>query len=105
MADGHLEALRDAIDADHDLGSVLACDPGGHLADRPQPIDSDAATLRDGRVLDRLPGGGEDVGEEQEVLVRLAVLGHLDRPEMSLGNAQELRLSARNLAVELRVAE
>ena len=52
----------------------------------------------------RLPGGGQDVGEEQEAVVGRA-LGDLDRPVVGLRDAQELRLAARHLAVELGVAE
>ena len=70
----------------------------------PSPITRPAAALRDLRVLDRLPGGGQDVGEEQEAIVRRA-LGDLDRPVLRLRHAQELRLAARHLPVELGVAE
>ena len=52
----------------------------------------------------RLPGRGQHVGEVEEALVRRA-LGHLDRPELGLRDAQVLRLAARHLAVQLGVAE
>jgi hypothetical protein len=55
-------------------------------------------------VFNRLPGGGQDVGEEQVAIVGRS-LGHLDRPVVGLGNAQELGLAAGDLAVQLGVAE
>ncbi len=86
VAAGHLQALRYGIDPDHRLGTLVAGDSRAHLSDRPEPVDGDAAALRDRRVLDRLPGGRQDVGEEQVALVRRPVLWHLDRPEVGLGH-------------------
>jgi hypothetical protein len=78
-------------------------DPAGHVADRPEPEHDDAAAVRDAGVLDRLPGGGQDVRQVDEALVRRA-LGDLDRVVAGVRHAQVLRLSARHLAVQLRIA-
>ena len=75
-----------------------------HVPDRAEAEDGDRAAVGDVRVLDRLPGGGEDVGEVDEAVVRWA-LGDLDRPVLRLRDAQVLGLPAGHLAVELRVAE
>ena len=56
------------------------------------------------RELEGLPRRRQDVGEEQEALVG-RTLGDLDRPEVRLGDPQQLGLPAGDLAVELRVAE
>ena len=70
----------------------------------PRPSTTTRAAVGDRRVLDRLPGGRQHVGEVEEALVGRA-LGHLDRPVLRLRHAQELGLAAGHLAVELRVAE
>ena len=70
----------------------------------PRPSTTTLPPSRDVGVLDRLPGGRQDVGEEQEAVVRRA-LGHLDRAVLRLRDAQELGLPAGHLAVELGVAE
>ena len=59
-----LEALRDVVDPEDLACAFVAGDPGGHLTDRPEAEDGDRATVGDRRVVDRLPGGGEDIGEE-----------------------------------------
>ena len=107
----HLDAVRPRaedplgheVDADH-AGALVLGDARAHVADRAEAEHRDRPALRDVRVLDRLPGGGEDVGEVDEAVVRRA-LGHLDRPVLRLRDAQELGLPAGDLAVELRVAE
>src|SRR3712207_6863739 len=55
-------------------------------------------------VLQRLPRGRQHVGEEEEPVVRVLVR-HLDRQEVGERDAEVLRLAARDLAVELAVAE
>ena len=79
-------------------------DPAGHVADRAEAEHEQGATLGHVGVRDRLPGGGQDVGEEHEALVRRA-LRHLDRHELGLRHPQVLRLGARHLAVQLAEAE
>jgi hypothetical protein len=98
-----LEPLGDEVDADHPRALVPG-DPPGHLPDRPEPEDRDRPALRDRRVLDRLPRRRQDVGEEDEALVRRP-LRDLDRAEMGHRDAQVLGLAARDLAVEFRIAE
>ena len=85
-------------------GAAVLGDARAHVADRAEAEDRDRAAVGDVRVLDRLPRGGQDVGEVDEAVVRRA-LGHLDRPVLGLRHAQELGLAAGHLAVELRVAE
>jgi len=96
--------LGHEVDPDHGLRTEVLRDPRAHLADRPEPEHGDAAALGNRRVLHGLPGGREDVGEEQEAVVGRA-LGNLDRPVVRLRDAQQLRLTAGHLPVELGVAE
>ena len=60
----------------------------------PRPITATLPPCGSLRVLDRLPRGRQDVGEEQEAVVGRAV-GHLDRAVLRLRHAQELGLAAR----------
>src|SRR6185295_15585820 len=62
------------------------------------------AALGDIRELDGLPGRRQHVGQVEEPVVRRA-LWDLDRAELSLWHAQVLGLAARDLAIELGVAE
>ena len=94
VAARHLQALGDVVDAEDPRRALVAGDPRRHLADRAEAEDRDRAALGDRRVVDRLPGGGEDVGEEEVALVG-AALRHLDRPELRLRHPQVLGLAAR----------
>ena len=98
------QALGHEIEADHRAGAEMLGDPRGHLADRSQPDDRDAAAVGDLRVLHGLPGGGQDVGQEEEAVVGRP-FGDLDGAVMGLGHAQELGLPTGHLPVELGVAE
>ena len=98
------QALGHQVQPDDRAGAQVLGDPRRHLADRAQADDGHAAAVGDLGVLHGLPRRGQDVGEEQEAVVRRA-LGNLDRPVVGLRDAQQLRLAARHLAVELRVAE
>jgi hypothetical protein len=102
-AAGAREAVGHAIDADH-APALMDRDARGHVADRAKPQDEQGPAVRHARVLHRLPCGRQHVGEEQVAVVRRA-LGDLDRQEVPERDAQELRLAARDLAVELRVSE
>ena len=86
-------------------GAAVLGDAACHLADRAEAED-ERRCRPSGivRVLDRLPGGRQHVGEEEEAVVGRA-LGHLDRPVLGLRHAQVLGLAAGHLAVELGVAE
>ena len=97
------EPLGHAVDADHAL-ALVDRDPRGHVADRAEPEHEQGPPVRHAGVLHRLPRGRQHVGEEQVAVVRRP-LGDLDRQEVAERDAQELRLAARHLAVELRVAE
>src|SRR5690606_36166968 len=74
------------------------------LAYRPQSEDGDRASLRNGGVFDCLPGGGEDVGEEEITVVRV-VVAHGDRPEIRVRDPEKLCLAPGHRAVQLGVAE
>ena len=104
VALGEREPLGHEVEAEHAPGAAVLGDPGTHLADRAEAEDGDAAALGDRGVLDRLPRGGQDVGEVDEALVGRA-LGDLDRAVVGLRDAQQLGLAAGDLAVELGVAE
>jgi hypothetical protein len=78
-------------------------DPRGHVADRAEAEDRDAAAIGHACVLHRLPGGRQHVGEVYEPLVR-AVLRQLDRAVVGVLDSHVLGLAAGDLAVELRVA-
>ena len=89
------------------MASAVVGDARAHLADGPQPEDRHAASLGDAGVLDRLPGGGQDVGEVDETFVGQAFgfLGHLDRHVVRQGDTQELGLPAGYLPIELAEPE
>ena len=70
----------------------------------PRPSTATRTAVGHLRVLDRLPRRRQHVGQEQEAVVGRPV-GDLDRPVLRLRDAQELRLAAGDLAVELGVAE
>jgi hypothetical protein len=89
-----LEALGHEVDADHAVAAMQR-DAARHVADRSEPEHDDAAAVRDPGVLDRLPRGGEDVGEVDEALVRRPV-GTLMACSWRAGRAG-LGLAARDL--------
>lgn len=98
------ETLGDEIDTDDGTGAAVLCDTGGHVADGPQTQDGYRAAVGNGRVLDRLPRGGQDVGEVDEAVVGRTG-GDLDGQLVAERDAQQLGLSARHLSVQLGVAE
>jgi len=100
----HLQPLRHAVDADHPFRTQILRDAGAHLPDRAETDDRAGTARLDVRVLHCLPGGADDVGEEQEPLVRVLVR-HLDRAKLRLGHPQVLRLRAGHRAVQRGVAE
>jgi len=100
----HLQPLRHAVDADHPFRTQILRDAGAHRPDRAETDDRAGTARLDVRVLQCLPGGADDVGEEQEPLVRVLVR-HLDRTELRLGHPQVLRLRAGHRAVQRGVAE
>ena len=103
MALGHRAALRHGVDAEHPSAQVPS-DPRAELTHRAQPDHCQGAVGRHPRVLHGLPGGGEDVAEEEVVLVR-QLGAHLHQPEVGVRDPQELGLAAGDLTVELGVAQ
>ena len=97
------QPLAHGVD-DDDPQAAVQGDPGRHVADRAGADDQQRAALLDVGVLDGLPRRGQDVGEEEEAVVRRAVR-HLDRQRVAERHAQHLGLAAGHLAVELAVAE
>src|SRR4051794_3880421 len=81
------DPLGDEVDADDLARAAVLGDARAHVADRPEAEHGDRAAIRDVRVLDGLPGGGEDVREVDEAVVRRA-LGDLDRAVVRLRDAQ-----------------
>jgi hypothetical protein len=99
---GEGPALRHGVDR-VDLVAEVRGDPGGELTDRTEAVDADAAAVRHVRVLHGLPGGREDVAQEEVAVV--AQLGtHDDAVDVGAVHTQVLRLSAGDLPVHLRVA-
>lgn len=101
---GTLESLRHEVDPDDLLDAEVARYAARHVSDRSQPQNDDASAFRDVGVCNRLPCGGQHVREVDEAVVGWS-LWHLDRAELRLWDSQELRLPARHLSVEFRVAE
>jgi hypothetical protein len=104
VAAGHGQPLGHEIHAEHAVRAHRFRAARGELPDRAEPIHGYGPTRRDVRVAGGLPPGGQDVRQVQEAVIRRS-LGHLDRPELGLRNAQELGLATRDLAVQLGVAE
>src|SRR3954451_21331374 len=70
MTLGHCEALGHRVDADHGFGAAMERYPCGNLANRPKADHDHGTALWDVRVLNRLPRGGQNVGEVEVALVR-----------------------------------
>ena len=73
------KAFGHSVDADHHLDPAVAGDPAGHVADRAETEDDEAATTGHLGPLDCLPGCRQHIGEVHEAVVGRAVW-HLDRP-------------------------
>ncbi len=102
VALGHGAALGDGIHRDDAVAEVLA-DAGRELADRAEAHDAERAALGHVRVLHALPGGGEDVAEEEVALVgELGV--HDDRVDVGERHAEALGLAAGDGSVHLAEA-
>ena len=103
VAGCHVAPLHDGVYAD-DAVTQVGPNTGGHLPNRAEPEHREGAALRDVGVLNALPGGGQDIGEEQEALV-LADAGNLHGAVIGMRDAQVLGLASGQRAVEARVAE
>ena len=94
-----LQPLRNKINCDHPLDrSPVPGDPHGHVTDRSEAEHDQGAAVGDGGVLQRLPGRGQHVGEEQEAVV-VVLVGHVQLHEVGDGDQEVLRLAAGKLAV------
>lgn len=100
---GHLEPDVVGIDDEDLLGTHLLCRHRRHLPHRPSSPDGHAIALLDLTPVGSSPAGGEDVGDEQDLVVGERV-GHLHMIVVRVGNAHELRLAACETAVGVRVA-
>ncbi len=100
---GHRSALGLGLDREDAIPQVHA-DAGGELSDRPQPHHRQGSPFGDVRVLHALPGGGDDVAEE-EVAVVGQVVADADVVVVGQRHAQVFGLTTGDLPVELRVSE
>jgi hypothetical protein len=78
--------------------------PPGHLPDRSETEDRETPAAGDTGVDNRLPGSRQYVGKVDESVIDRTVR-YLDRSEVCLWNADELRLATRHASVQLGVAE
>ena len=104
MREGQRQAFRKTIDGDHALGAQEVRALDRELANRPAPPHGDGVAGTDAAVLRGHVAGGEDVGEEQHLLVGQRV-GHLDRPDVRERHARVLGLASGIAAVHVRIAE
>src|SRR5215207_4988041 len=101
---GHGETLGHVVHAYNTAGAQVHRYAGAHLADRAETPNPCGPALGNIRVGNSLPARRQDVGEVQEPLVR-GSFGYFDRPEVRLGHAHVLGLSARDGAVDVGVSE
>lgn len=97
------ESLGYEVDGDHSRAFVL-CDARCHVSDGPEAEDGHRSPVGNCRVFDRLPCGGQHIGEVHESRIRRA-LRHFDVRELCLRDAKVLGLTAGDLTVELGEAE
>ena len=98
------EPLGHRVDRDDALGAEQEGAADRELADRTAAPDRDRLAAFDVAELGAHVAGREDVGEEQHLLV-VEPVRHLDRPDIGVGHAQILRLAAGIAAEQMRVAE
>ena len=77
---------------------------GRHLADRTGAVNGHGGTLTHPGILHRLVAGGQDIAQEQHLLIGQGRID-ADGPDVGLGHAHILRLSARYAPIEMAVAE
>lgn len=93
-----------AVDQD-DLGcTVEEGKVGGHLADGTGAPDGDDVALIDARVDYAVPRGGEDIREEETLLVG-HVVGERKQVDVAVGHTGEFGLATGEAASEVRVAK
>jgi hypothetical protein len=98
------QPVGEPVDPDHSAGAEMARDPGAHLPAGSETEDRDRTAGRDLGVHHRLPGSGQDVGEQQRSQLRHTVVD-LHRSEVSLRHPHVLRLGAGHPAIHVGEAE
>ena len=101
---GQRQPLGQGVDRDDPLRAEQEAGFDRELPDRAAAPDRDRVGRLDLAVVGGHVGGGEDVGQEQHLLVRQP-LRDLDRADIGVGHAQILGLAAREAAGDVRVAE
>src|SRR3954466_141277 len=94
----------DDVRGDDPARAQMLGHPCGHVTDRAQSEHQHTAALGDARVLPRLPGRRQHVGQIDVAVVERGVW-NLDREGVAEGHPEVLGLAARDLPVELGVAE
>ena len=100
----HRHPLGHAIDGDDASSAEHPGALDGELTDRSTPPDGHGVALLDLGVLRAHVAGGEDVGEEEDLLVGQVGLD-LETTDVGVGHAEILGLTARVAAAQVRVAE
>ena len=100
----HGEALGHGVDGDHPLGPQQEGAADGELRHRAAAPDGDGVAGFDLAELGTHVAGGEDVGQEEDLVVG-EVVGHLDGAHVGVGDAQVFGLAARVAAQGVGVAE
>ena len=100
----HPQPLRNTIDADHLAGAQHLRASDRKLTNRSAAPDCDDTAVLDVAVLRRHVAGGEDVAQEEHLLIFQVALD-LQRPDVGERDASILRLSACVSAVHVRVTE
>ncbi len=92
------------VDGDDLVGALDQGALDGEQPDRTATPDRHRVTRLDLAVLGRHPAGGQDVGQEQNLLV-LQAIGNDDRPDIAIGHPDILGLAAGIAAGHVRIAE
>src|SRR5579875_2738791 len=101
---GEAQALREAVDHDDVAGAQHVGTGCGEQSDRTGTPNGNSVALLNVAVLRAHVAGGEDVGQEEHLLIRQVVL-ELQAADIRVRNAGVLGLSAGVATVDVRVAE
>lgn len=101
---GERESVRVVIDHEDRLGAQHPGTSRRHVADRAGTEDRNRRTLLDLAIDRGLIPGGEDVREEQHLLVGQGV-GHDEGADIRLWNSNELSLTPRDAPKEVAITE
>lgn len=101
-----LDVFEAPVLVDHDDagGAVDEREVCGHLADRSSAPDGDDVALLYAGIDDSVPAGGEDVGEEETLLIG-DIVGEGEEIHVAVGNACVFGLAAGEATGEVGVAE